>query len=366
MSDPADYYRWLRDEQPVHHHEASGSILLSRYQDVLEATLDWKTFSSKSPVSRLLHMASMDPPGHDRLRSRVARWFSPAQIATLEPMIRETCRSLLAPLREQDRVELVDEFSALFPSRVIHRILGIPPELDDPLRLAALAIGGAQDSAALSRGMQELESVTRQLECLDAPSTRSGIIQALQSEVGPDRLRDDQIRGVCSNLVLAGTDTVTNLIGNGLVLLQRHPDARRTLIENPSRIPAAVEEILRLESPVQSLARRTTRDHALHDVEIPAGSEIRLMWGAANRDDREFEAADDFNLDRSGTTPLRHLALGHGIHFCLGAGLARLEAKIAFEEILAIWPGYRVEEAALVRLPSLWVRAWEQVHLELG
>jgi cytochrome P450 len=121
--------------------------------------------------------------------------------------------------------------------------------------------------------------------------------------------------------------------------------------------------MLRFESPVQSLARRTTRDVALHGRVIPAGAEVRLMWGAANRDDREFESPDVFDIDR----PIRrHLALGRGIHFCLGAGLARLEARVAFEEILSAWPEYEIEDSSLTRLPSLWVRAWERVSINLG
>lgn len=364
LSDPADYYRWLRDEQPVHHH-ASGSILVSRYQDVLDATLDWKTYSSKSPVSKLKHMASMDPPEHDRLRTSVARFFAPARIAALEPMIREICRAQLECLADRDRVELVADFSSVFPSRVIHRILGIPSALDDALRHAALAIGGARDSAALSLAMQELEAVTRQLGETSLAEDLAGILRILKGESGSARLGEDQIRGVCSNLVLAGTDTVTNLIGNGLVLLERHPEARRALRQQPSLIPKAIEEMLRIESPVQSLARRTTRDHVLHDVGIPAGSEIRLMWGAANRDDREFERADLFDIERNPRRARPHLALGHGIHFCLGAGLARLEARVAFEELLSAWPDYQVDESALARLPSLWVRAWERIPLQI-
>ncbi|MEZ4279186.1 MAG: cytochrome P450 [Myxococcota bacterium] len=127
-------------------------------------------------------------------------------------------------------------------------------------------------------------------------------------------------------------------------------------------IPAAVEEMLRFESPVQSLARRSRRDVVLHGATIPAGSEVRLLWGAANRDEREFERPDAFEIER----PIRrHLAFGHGIHFCLGAGLARLEARIAFEEILARWPEHEIELDALERLPSLWVRAWERVPIRL-
>ncbi len=363
VSDPTDYYRWLRDEQPVHEHQASGSFFLSRFQDVWDATADWQTFSSQSPVAKLQHMASMDPPGHDRLRSSVARWFTPASIEDLEPMVRSACRELLDPLRDAEHADLVGEFSAIFPSRVIHRMLGVASELDEPLRRCALAIGGAQDSLSLAQGMQELVGLARRVVAGDPAPEQPGLLQQLQRETGADRLTDDQLRGACSNLVLAGTDTVTNLIGNGLILLGRHRDARTRLADDPTRIPIAIEEMLRFESPVQSLARRTTRDVSLHGVEIPAGSEVRLMWGAANRDDREFQRADVFEFDRS---IRRHLALGHGIHFCLGAGLARLEARVAFEEILSAWPTYEIDESSLQRLPSLWVRAWERVFVRLG
>lgn len=361
LSDPSDYYRWLRDESPVHRHPASGAYLLSRFEDVWEATADWRTYSSASPVAKLLHMASMDPPGHDRLRASVARGLSPSKIAALEPAVRTICRTLLEPLREESRVDLVESFSAIFPSRVIHRLLGVAERFDEPIRHAALAIGAARDPATLAARMQAFVAETRKAESVD-PGSTMGILPMLQRETGPDALSADEIGGVFSNLVLAGTDTVTNLIGNGLVLLQRDRDARRRLVADPSKIPAAIEEMLRFESPVQSLARRTLRDVSLHGVSIPAGAEVRLLWGAANRDDREFERADDFDCGR---VIRRHLAFGHGIHFCVGAGLARLEARIAFEEILARWPDYEIDLASLARLPSLWVRAWERVPVLL-
>lgn len=364
-SDPADYYRWLRDEAPVHRHAGAGAYLLSRFEDVWEATADWATYSSASPVARLLHMASMDPPGHDRLRASVARFFAPSKIAALEPSVRATARSLLdgldARLRDGERVDLVEDFAAIFPSRVIHRLLGVAPILDEPIRRAALAIGAARDPEALAAGMQAFVAETRRPDAIDTASD-SGLLPLLAREAGRDALSADERGGVFSNLVLAGTDTVTNLIGNGLVLLDRDRDARARLVAEPACIPAAIEEMLRFESPVQSLARRTLRAVELHGVEISAGAEVRLLWGAANRDDREFERPDVFDVGR----PIRrHLAFGHGIHFCLGAGLARLEARIAFEEILARWPGYGIEPSALERLPSLWVRAWQAVPIGL-
>jgi cytochrome P450 len=358
LEDPADYYRWLRDEAPVHRHVASGSFFLSRFEDVWEATADWRTYSSRSPVARLLHMASMDPPHHDRLRAIVSRFFSPRRIAELEPWLRALCGSLLEPLRQAPAFELVESFASVLPSRVIHRLVGVPEELAGEVREVALGIGAARDSTSLARWMEALEGLTRRI-VIDGPAPETpGLLQELAAASGPDRPTVEELRGLCSNLVLAGTDTVANLIGNGVVLLSRHPEARAGLVREPDRIPRAIEEMLRFESPVQSLARRVTRDVKRHGVTIPEGSEVRLQWGAANRDEREFVDPDRFDPSRH---IRRHLALGHGIHFCLGAGLARLEARVAFESLLSRWPRLQVDEASLERLPSLWVRAWRRV-----
>jgi len=363
VDDPGEYYRWLRDEQPVYLHEPSGSYFLSRFDDVWKATADWRTYSSRSPVAQLRHMASMDPPEHDRLRARVARFFSPRRIAELEPRLRSICRELLDPLRAEASFDLVSRFATLYPSSVIHHLMGIPRELGDPMREVALGIGAARDTETLGRLMEELSELASRVVGGDSRPAEPGLLQALRDESGPDRLDFEDLRGVCSNLVLAGTDTVTNLVGNGVVLLSRRPDARDRLVQSPAGIPRAIEEMLRFESPVQSLARRVTRDVTLHGVMLPEGTEMRLQWGAANRDEHEFDRADEFDIERE---IRRHLALGHGSHFCLGAGLARLEARVAFEELLSRWPQLRVDETQLERLPSLWVRAWERIVLVSG
>jgi cytochrome P450 len=363
LDDPYPYYGWLREEQPVHRHEASGAYLLSRFADVWNAAADWPTFSSQSPVAAHKHFASMDPPEHDRLRGAVAPHLAPGRIARLEPEVRAVCRALLAPLEGAASFDLVGEFAARFPSRVVQRVVGVPDALGEAMRHRALGIASAPDSARLVEILEELEALSRQaVEGSQAPE-RPGLIQQLAAQAGAAALSREQRVGICSNLVLAGTDTVANLIGNGVVLLHRHPEQRELLARDPARLPGAIEEMLRFESPAQSLGRRTSRAVRLHGVEIVAGAEVRLMWGAANRDPREFERAEVFDVQR----PLRrHLAFGHGIHFCVGAALARLEARVAFEEILARWPRYRVVESALVRLPSFWVRGYERVPVVPG
>ena len=358
LEDPSDYYRWLRDVEPVHFHAPSGSYFLSRFEDVWEASADWQSFSSSSPISQLRHMASMDPPDHDRLRAAVARPFSPRRIAEWEPRIRSICRRLLEPLEGEGEFDLVERFTSRFPSEVIHRLMGLPPVFDEPMRAIAVGIGSAREPETLGRLMNALSELTVEIVGEAEGPGEEGILRALRAESGAGGLTVEDLRGIVSNLVLAGTDTVTNLVGNGIVLLARRPEARAELLGDLSAIPRAVEEMLRFESPVQSLSRRVTRDRTWHGVELAEGAEVRLQWGAANRDPREFEHPDEFDLHRA--IP-RHLALGHGGHFCIGAALARLEARIAFEEVLSRWPALPVDETRLGRLPSLWVRAWEQI-----
>jgi cytochrome P450 len=181
----------------------------------------------------------------------------------------------------------------------------------------------------------------------------------LEAEVEGERLSQEELLGFCFVLIVAGNDTTTNLIANGAALLAEHPEQRRLLVGDASLIPNAVEEMVRCESPAQALPRRTTRALELHGEEIPAGSEVKLVWGAANRDPREFEAAHRFDVGRE---IKRHLGFGHGVHFCLGANLARLEARVAFEELLARIPEYEIEEKPR-RLTSIWARAFASLPI---
>jgi hypothetical protein len=364
LDDPYPYYRWLRDVEPVHRHAASGAYLLSRFEDVWEATSNWEAFSSESPVTASKHFASMDPPEHDRLRAAAAPFLAPGRVARLEPEVRALCEELLRPLEAVPRFDLIGEFAAVFPSRVVQRVVGVPgAALGEDMRRRALGIATAPDSQSMAAIMEELEELSRQVVRGGLEPETPGLIQQLRAQPRESRLADEQLVGICTNLVLAGTDTVANLIGNGIALLERHPDQRRRLAREPGLLPSAIEEMLRFESPAQSLGRRTRTPVRLHGVEIPAGAEVRLMWGAANRDEREFERPEVFDSSRS---IRRHLAFGHGIHFCVGAALARLEARVAFEEILARWPEFVVDATGLVRLPSFWVRGYEHLPLVVG
>jgi cytochrome P450 len=181
----------------------------------------------------------------------------------------------------------------------------------------------------------------------------------LDAEIDGEGLTQEELLGFCFVLIVAGNDTTTNLIANGAVMLAHHPEQRRMLVADPSLIPNAVEEMLRFESPAQVLPRRTTEEVEIHGVTIPAEQEIQLVWAAANRDDREFLDADRFDVNRE---IRRHLALGTGLHFCLGSKLARLEARVGFEELLAHIPEYKLEsEPRWVQ--SIWARAYADVPI---
>ena len=184
----------------------------------------------------------------------------------------------------------------------------------------------------------------------------------LEAEIAGEALSEQEILGFCYQLIVAGNDTTTSLIGNGIALLARHPDQRALLAREPGRIPQAVEEMLRFESPAQALPRCASRDIELHGGHIPKGARVLLVWAAANRDEREFEAPERFDVERG---IRRHLAFGHGIHFCLGASLARLEARVAFEELLARAPEYTLC-ADPEWIASRWARAHPRIQVEFA
>jgi cytochrome P450 len=362
QQDLHETYRTLRDAYPLY-VSPEGSYVLSRFADVWDAVHDWQTFSSICAEAEQLmpQMIYMDPPRHTALRSQVSRAFTPKRIAGLESRIRDVTRQLLGDIATSGHCELVHDFAAPLPSIIMADLIGVPVEHRESFRNwteAFLEVTGPQDIAERASNIYglfgELLAERRRFPADDLMSALLG------AELNGEQLSEEDVLGFCFLLLIAGNDTTTSLIGNGVELLARHSDQRAELAADPLLIPGAVEEMLRVESPTQALARTATRDVELHGVTIPAGSRVMLLWGSANLDEREFPDADRFDIHRNA---LRHLGFGHGIHFCLGAYLARLESRIAFEELLTRVPDFRVSGTP-VRYVSNWARSWRDLPLE--
>ena len=358
-------YRTLRDEHPVYFDQAKNQFVLSRFADVWRATNDWETFSNivEEADNFLPQMIYMDPDRHTHLRALVSRAFTPRRMAEVEPLVRETARRLVGEIAERGECELQHEYAAILPSLVIAKMIGVPDEHVDAFRSwteSFLEIQGPEDymeSLGKCYGLfAELLAERRQRPGDDLMSA------LLAAEADGRRLTEEELLGFCFLLVLAGNDTTSSLIGTGIVLLAEHPDQRAVLLEDPSRWPGAIEEINRIESPTQVLPRTAMRDVEFDGTTIPKGSRVMLIWGSANHDDREFPDPERFDVTRPVT---KHLAFGHGIHFCLGANLARLEARVALEEWHARFPDYELAGTPR-RITSIWARAFGEVPIRVS
>jgi cytochrome P450 len=356
-----DVYRTLRDRFPVYHgtdYDGDDYYVLSRFEDVWTALHDTQTFSNRQvkEAERMKPMlVYMDPPVHTAHRNLVARAFNPRRIADLEPKVRSVVNSVLDRCVQSPTCEFQHEFAAIVPSIVVGDLIGVPEEHQDTFRvwcedfLTFTETG--EDPATKIYGL--FDELLKERARAPQDDLMSALLAA---EIDGERLNRDDLLGFCLLLILGGLDTTTNLMAGGLELLGRHPDQRAKLAANPAMMANAVEEMLRVVSPTQALPRGTTRDVTLHDVTIPAGSRVSIIFASANLDEREFDDPDAFDIERKIT---RHVAFGHGIHFCLGAPLARMETRIALDEILRRYPHYEVDRA--VRLRSSWARAFEEL-----
>jgi cytochrome P450 len=358
-----EIYRRLRDEHPVYRDPSDQFYALSRFEDVIEASLDWQTFSSEGRVDAQyakpsMHM--MDPPRQTQLRSIVGKAFTPRRIARLESRMREIAGLLIDRFVQSGRCDGARDYAFLLPSLVTGELIGIPDELVPRCReLTDLNMRrrAPEDVAVASAGSDEI--FAELLERRRAESTDDLLSALLAADVDGDRLTEDELLGFCWLLLIGGNDTTSNLIANGLELLGRHPDQRNEIVADPTLLGGAIEEMLRIESPSQVQPRTAARTVDHPHGQIPAGARVLLLWGAANLDEREFDAPDSFDIHRKAQ---RHLALGHGAHFCLGAALARLEARVAFEEFLRRIPNY-VIDGVPERLISTTFRGFETLPL---
>ena len=377
--DPYPTYRWLRDHAPLYRNEQLDFWALSRFRDVLDASHDWQTYSSAegTTLERIdgavfgerPMMIFMDPPRHDRLRKLVNRAFTPRRVAELEPFARATVLRLLEPLVAQGGGDVVKDLSALLPMEMIFTMLGVPEQDRVALRRHMDASldrdrdTGNIPAHALEAMLAMLEYWQKLVEELRVRPNDGLISALLDAEIEDDdgtrtRLTDGEIVGFCSLLGVAGNETVTKLLANAAVLFARHPDEYAKILADPACIPGAVEEVLRYTSPSQYQGRVTTRDVEWHGGTVPRGARILLLTASANRDEREFPDADRFDVHRK--VPVA-LGFGQGIHFCLGASLARLEMRVALEEFGRRFPRFAIDESRCVRVHMSNVHGYESV-----
>jgi cytochrome P450 len=353
LGNPHPVYAALREEHPVHLNERPRFWAISRFEDVETALREWPVFSSASGItldgfSGIKPMIIlMDPPRQAELRRVLQKAFTARRIGAQECLIRKTAQTLLDAIPAEDEVDLVSAFNAPLPIMVIAEMLGVDPadrELFKQWSNAIMATA-AGEYESLARNYEHIFDYFRDVIAARRASPRDDLATALvQAEVDGHKLSDDDILGFCALLLIAGNETTTNLLGNAAILLAAHPNARAEIVDDMSLLPNAIEEVLRFEGPAQTLTRTTTVDAHVRGHTIAAGEKVMLLLAAANRDPRVFEDAERFDIHRE---TRKHVAFGSGIHFCMGANLARLEARVAFEELLGRYPKYRVTAEAL-------------------
>jgi hypothetical protein len=362
-ADPYPTYRALREHEPVK-LMPNGSYFLTRYDDLVSTYKNTKLFSSDKKKefapkygSSLLyehHTTSLvfnDPPAHTRVRRLIMGALSPRAIAEMEPDLISLVDRLLDAIAAKRSFELIGDFAAAIPVQVIGNLLDVPMEERDPLRDWSLAILGALEPVirpeVFARGNKAVKDFLAYLEILverrrakPGNPNKDVLTRLIQGEDNGERLSEKELLHNCIFLLNAGHETTTNLIGNGLVALSKHPAQKIRLIENPDLIKTAIEEILRFESSNQLGNRMTSERVELGGIAMSAGTPLTLCIGAANRDPRQF--ADPETLD-VGRTPNRHLAFATGAHQCAGMALARLEGAIAISRFLARFPNYALQ-----------------------
>jgi cytochrome P450 len=380
-ADPHPVWRRMRDEAPLYRNDRYEFWALSRYADVASGLTDWRSYSSaRGTVLELIRnkvkippgsILFEDPPLHDAHRALLARLFTPRRIAEIEPQVRAYCARSLDPLVGGGRIDFIADLGSQMPMRVIGMLLGIPEEDQEEIRdyidagLSLEEREKAHRAEPDGAGVQlvPMARFSEYIEWRRKNPSDDLMTELLNARFVDDRgvertLRDDELLGYIGLLAGAGNETTTRLIGWTGYLLDRFPEQRRLVAEDRSLVPNAVEEILRYEAPSPVQARHVTRDVELNGTRVPEGSTLLLLNGSANRDEREFEDADRLDVRRRN---IRHLSFGLGIHFCLGASLARLEGCVALEEVLARWPEWEIDQEAAEMARTSTVRGWKKL-----
>ena len=378
-TDPYPIWKRLRDERPLYYNERYDFYAVSRFDDVDRCSIDWETYiSSKGTILELIKSNMEIPPGsiifedppthhlHLRLLSRV---FAPRKISDLEPKVREFCARTLDPLVGAGGFDFIADLGAQMPMRTIGMLLGIPEEdqeairnrIDEGLRLTESAMPDVD--ATFGDGAHAGDGFEEYIEWRATHPSDDLMTELLQAEFEDEdgtvrHLTRQEVLNYVNLLAAAGNETTTRLIGWTGKVLADNPDQRRHLVERRDLVPKAIEELLRFESPSPVQARYVTRDVEHHGQTVPAGSAILLLTAAGNRDERRFADADQFDIHRKID---HHLAFGYGIHFCLGSALARLEGRIALDEVLQRFPTWEVDVDNAVQARTSTVRGWDRL-----
>ena len=377
--DPYETYKRLRDEAPAYWNSELSFWVLSRFDDVQDAFRDFEAFSSTGGVALesrrrrnadrpdFQQMIEMDPPDHTSFRKLVNRIFTGRRVAQMEEDIRNIFTGYLDQIIEKGEADLVDDLSSPFPMDVISAFLDIPEQDRAELRSHSDKILIREDGK-MEIPQEAADGMFAMLQYFidDLPkrreTPRNGIIDDLLFlEVDGRSLTEEELLGFCILFVIAGHETTTKMVANAIELLSRHPEQRNQIVQDLTLASSAVEEVLRYHNSTQYMHRTMTKDTTLHDCTLAEGDSVLLLIGAANHDEREFgPTAGQFNIHRN---PDRHLSFGYGAHFCLGAALARMEGKIAVEEIHRRIPDYEVNHDEKVRFHSGNVTGWTKLPI---
>lgn len=388
-ADPYPVWKRLRDDAPLYYNEEHGFYALSRFSDVLAASLDWQTYSSargtvlefidtNAPIGKTPEsdpsfgmMIFMDPPRHDELRRLVSRAFTPRRVAALDVRIRELCAEFLEPQRAGAGFDYVEDFAAKIPTMVIGELLGVPKHDQDQLRRWGDLMLRLEPDAISDEKMEAIERFGAYMEAMVEDRRRTPRDDMVSDLLAAEITRDDgssrkldhrEVMAFFTLLEIAGSETTARLLGWASVLLARHPEQRAKLVANRALVPNAVEELLRYEPPSPIQARFVTRAVDWHGQTVPASSKIALLTGSAGRDEREYSNPDRFDVERNFD---RHVTFGYGVHYCLGANLARLEAEVVIEETLDRFPEWHVDERAVELVRTSTVRGPAHVPIEI-
>lgn len=376
--DPFPYYRRLRDEAPVYRNDELDFWAISRHHDVLQGFRNNEVLSnadgvSLDPVSRgphaqlVMSFLAMDDPQHLRLRTLVSKGFTPRRIRELEPRVVALARQHLDNALQDSSFDFINDFAGKLPMDVISELMGVPQA--DRARLRELADGvlhredGVTDvpPAAIQASVELMTYYAQMIADFKKTPADNLTSALLQAEIDGDRLGDQEILAFLFLMVIAGNETTTKLLGSAMYWGHKNRDQLTPLFADHSRIPLWVEETLRYDTPSQILARTAVEDLTLHDTTIPAGSVVLLLPGSGNRDERVFDDPDEFRIGRD--IGSRLLSFGSGAHFCLGAHLARMEARVALSELFNRISDFQVDEANAVRVHSSNVRGFANLPI---